>query len=78
MAQSITKRLKILKERYEQLTDWLINNTKSPDFLKMVSERNDLSVQMEVLKQQITGRWQPPSNYAQKIVINPNIRINEY
>lgn len=78
MAQSITKRLKVLKEKYEQLTEWLQNNTRSTDFLKVVSERNDLSVQMEVLKQQITGRWQPPSSYAHKIVINPNVRINEY
>ena len=78
MEKEAEKKYKRLKLRYNELSDLIAKNTRSADFLKMVSERNDLSVQMEVCKQQIDGRWQPKENFAQKIVINPNVKINEY
>lgn len=49
--------LKQLKREYEQIQEWLLKNTTHPDFMKKVSERNDLSVRIEVKKQQVRGDW---------------------
>jgi len=57
MAQDHAKQLSTLKEKYEQLTEWMKLNTRHKDFSKVVSERNDLSVQMEVVRQQRNGTW---------------------
>lgn len=68
MAQDHAKQLSTLKEKYEQLTEWMKLNTRHKDFSKVVSERNDLSVQMEVVRQQRNGTWKP-MGIADTIVI---------
>lgn len=60
MVKEAEKDYKILQQKYDQLSEWISNNTRHPDFNKKVSERNDLSVQMEVKRQQKNGTWDAP------------------
>jgi len=41
-----------LLSKHATLTDWILNNTTHPDFLDKVTERNSVSVQLEVSRQQ--------------------------
>lgn len=60
MVKEAEKDYKILQQKYDQLSEWISNNTRNPDFNKKVSERNDISVQMEVKRQQKNGTWDVP------------------
>lgn len=58
------------RQRMHELGD-LIKDTNHPEFIKRVSERNSLSVQLEVLKQKNTGVWQPDyANPTYTIILN--------
>ena len=55
--RQLEKDIKSLKAQQQTIQEWLLHNTTHPDFMKKVSERNDLSVRIEVKKQQIRGDW---------------------
>lgn len=57
LEKQLSVELKNLRRKYDELTEWISQNTSHPDFLKKISERNDLSVQIEVKKQQKNGDW---------------------
>jgi len=50
-----------IQDKIEVVTNWLFNNTKHPDFLKKVSERNALLVDLETKRQQsLRSYWEMP------------------
>ena len=55
--RQLEKDIKSLNAQQQTIQEWLLHNTTHPDFMKKVSERNDLSVRIEVKKQQIRGDW---------------------
>lgn len=54
---NIEKEYKQLQARIDDLNIWLQFNTKHPDFLTKISERNHLLVKLEVKRQQRSGDW---------------------
>lgn len=55
----VSSKIAELKKRYNELTVWISENTNHPTWMEVVSERNAISVQLEVLKQQERGMWKP-------------------
>lgn len=65
------KQHKVLQLKYAELTQWLENNTSHVDFFKVLSQRNEISVRMEVKKQQKAGRWNDPCHKVMTIYSLP-------
>jgi hypothetical protein len=63
------KELKLLQKKHEEISNWMINNTAHPEFIKKVSERNSLSVQIEVKRQQKRSDWYTAPQRG--VLINP-------
>ena len=51
------KELQNLRQQLDKMNQWLLYNTRHPDFMKQVSLRNALLVKMESKKQQTTNSW---------------------
>lgn len=63
--------IKQMQERMQHIADILTFNPKTPDFFKLSSERNSLSVQIEVLRQQ-------SANANKSIQAMEVVSINQY
>lgn len=75
MVKEAENEYKVLLERYEEVSLWLQHNIHHPDFYKRVSLKNDLSVQLEVKRQQKSGNWNVPYHtpgmvYTLPIIVN--------
>lgn len=53
----LEKKYKSKKLELESIGRWLLLNIKHPEWHKKVNKRNQLSVEIEVIRQQLTGRW---------------------
>lgn len=51
------KESKTINQQIEEIGKWMLHNTRHPDFLKKVSERNALLVKLESKRQQRTNSW---------------------
>lgn len=71
MVKEAEKEYKELQKRYDELSEWISGNIKHPDFTKKVSERNDISVRMEVKRQQKNGNWDVPYQTMEVIYTKP-------
>ncbi len=74
MEREAEKQCKDLQLRIDKINEWAKDNVKHPDFMKKVSERNDLSVQLEVKKQQRDGRWMPDVERPEIIIYKQPIK----
>lgn len=72
MSINKSQTIKQMQERMQHIADILAFNTKTPDFFKLSSERNALSVQIEVLRQQQAGKWNP-IQVVETVSINQHI-----
>lgn len=59
--KELEKKLTVLRNRQDELGKLLLDTTRA-DFMALSTERNSNSVRMEILKQQITGKWTPIHN----------------
>lgn len=70
---TVAKHLKELEAKSAELAEWLAKNTRHPDFMKVASERNHLSVEMEVYRQKVNGQWVPQNPSIEKYSVKiPN------
>lgn len=46
-----------IEVQIEKIGEWLLHNTKHPDFLQKVSDRNAMLVKLESKRQQTTNGW---------------------
>lgn len=58
--EKLEKRIGKLQRRMYEIGELLLQ-PRYPKFNELVSERNSLSVKIEVLKQQRNGQWTPPN-----------------
>ncbi len=72
MIKEATIKHQELQERYDEITNWLQTNIHHPKFWEMVSLRNDISVQKEVKKQQMSGKWKVPYHTPGMVYTLPN------
>lgn len=62
----LEKKLQDKKRKAEQIGEWLKDNIHADNWMDKVTERNDLSVQIEVINQQLSGNWFPqPRTWSQ-------------
>jgi len=72
MVHAAEKEYKLLQDRYKELSEWIRSNTNHPDWMKKVSERNDVSVQMEVKRQQKNGNCEIPYTPTEIVYTHPH------
>jgi len=61
-----------IQARIDQIGEWMLHNTKHPDFLQKVSDRNAMLVKLESKRQQTTNGWWDSPQITVKMPIVAN------